>query len=159
MQRACGGRRMQIADLHMTLAFIGDVAIDQLQNIKRAAQQVQPHAFRLRIDRPGYWPHNKIGWAGISNTPASLQALVDDLRKALTLAGQRFDTQAFVPHITLIRNALRDFDIVDVPPIDWPVDDFVLLRSIGAAGPSRYAIEARWSCADGFKPSSIAPEN
>lgn len=164
LQRICGGRRMQAVDLHMTLVFIGDVAIDQLESIKRAAQQVQPRRFEMPIDRSGYWPHNKIGWAGVADAPVQLHAVVDDLRKALTLADLRFDTQAFVPHITLIRNALRDAGPIELPPISWSIEDFVLLRSIGAAGPSRYVIEARWRCADALRssstaPSPIAPEN
>lgn len=139
----CGGRVMHRDDLHLTLAFLGDMPLELLASIKAAGQRVRGVPFSLRVDELRYWKHNKIVWAGLSEVPMALTALVDDLRAQLTAAGIRFDAKAFVPHITLLRNA-RPIEALPPPSaIDWQVEAFALIRSVGGSGP-RYRVEASW---------------
>lgn len=139
----CGGRVMHPDDVHLTLAFLGDTPIGLLDPIKDLGSAVRGASFALRVDRLHYWKHNRIVWAGLEETPAALTALVDDLRARLIAADIRFDAKAFVPHITLFRNAQPVEVWPELPAIDWQVDGFALIRATGGKGP-RYRVEARW---------------
>lgn len=136
-----GGRKMHIDDVHLTLAFLGDTPVSKLPAVREAMNSVEGESFELSVDALRYWRHNKIVWAGASATPPALQKLVGDLRAALKTRAVNFDEKAFVPHITLLRNAKApDQDILPVP-ISWTVGRFALVRSAGGEGP-RYRVEA-----------------
>lgn len=143
--RASGGRPMRPANLHLTLAFLGSTPAAALPAITAAAGKVAPRAFTLRIDEPGYWRHNQIAWAGVQEAPPQLDALVADLRAALVAARIAFDPKAFVAHLTLVRNARPGFRMPRLPPIDWPVREFVLVRSATGPEGSTYEVAERWA--------------
>lgn len=141
--RVCGGRRMRRETLHLTLAFLGEVAEGRLPELRAALAPVRGEAFRLTIDRLGYWPHNRIVWGGCPATPPALARLVADLRAVLAAAGFLPGTGAaglvppFVPHLTLLRKAAPAAALPDCPPIDWPVAEWVLVASaLSSAGPA-----------------------
>src|SRR5690606_8537575 len=117
--------------------------LELLEPVKRAANEVKGRPFHLRIDQAQYWRHNRIVWAGAEETPHALESLVCELRNRLTQASIPFDAKAFVPHITLFRNARPALPLPALPAIGWGADDFVLVRSTGGTGP-RYRVEARW---------------
>lgn len=144
LQPLCGGRPTATGDLHLTLAFLGDVKPAQWPNIQTAGNSVEGIGFDLRIDRVESWRHNRIVWAGASSQPQALTALVDALRTALQSAGLHFDAKPFVPHITLFRNARHDANLPALPAIDWRVQDFVLMKAARRAA-TRYEVAARWS--------------
>jgi 2'-5' RNA ligase len=84
----------------------------------------------LRLDEPGYWTHNHIGWLGATQVPEELLAMVGELRAALVYAGVGFDPKAFVPHVTLVRNARPPKeDWPTLNPVEWPVNGFSLVSS------------------------------
>jgi len=139
----CGGRGMHPEDVHLTLAFLGDTPLELLDAVKHVAAGVHGEPFALRVDALNYWKHNRIVWAGVHEVPAALSALVEDLRGRLRAAGIRFDAKAFVPHITLFRNARPAESWPALPHIDWQVKAFALVRAAGGTGP-RYRVEARW---------------
>jgi RNA 2',3'-cyclic 3'-phosphodiesterase len=139
-QALCGGRLMRPPNLHVTLAFIGDVPASRLDPIVAAATGVTPRRFVLDVDRVEYWRHNRIVWAGPSNTPRALAALVEELRAALDAAGVRYDRKPYVPHATLLRDA-RAAALPPFTPVSWPVEGFVLVKSVPGAD---YAIVREW---------------
>jgi 2'-5' RNA ligase len=126
---ACGGRRMRAQNLHFTLAFLGDVDTVRLEALLAAASTVAPRRFVIGVDRVAYWAHNQIVWAGASQVPDALVALVADLRAALDSGGFRHDAKPFVPHVTLLRDA-RPAVLPALAPVTWPVERFVLVRSV-----------------------------
>lgn len=143
LQPTCGGRSMHIDDVHLTLAFLGDMPLELLDSITRAVADVNGSPFNLRVDQVQYWRHNKIVWAGAEEIPPALESMAGDLRDRLTQASIPFDPKPFVPHITLFRNARPTLPLPALPAIEWAVDAFVLVRSTGGAGP-RYRVEASW---------------
>ena len=145
IHRASGGRAMRPENVHLTLAFLGSTQIAALPAITAAAGTVAPRAFTLRIDEPGYWRHNQIAWAGVNESPPELDALAGDLRAALVAAKIAFDPKAFVAHITLVRKARPGFKLPKLEPIDWPVRDFVLVRSVTGPEGSTYEVAQRWA--------------
>jgi 2'-5' RNA ligase len=139
-QGPCGGRLMRPPNLHVTLAFIGDVDASRLDAILAAASGVKPRRFTLDVDRVEYWRHNHIVWAGASNVPLPLVDLVDELRSALDGAAIRFDRKPYVPHATLLRDA-RAAALPPFTPVSWPVDGFVLVKSVPGMD---YAVVQAW---------------
>jgi len=122
---------MQARNLHLTLAFLGATDAAQLSAAVAAASRVRMAPCRLGIDRGGHFGQGRgrgIVWAGCA-TPPALSALVADLRAALLAAGVAFDRKAFVPHITLLRDARAPRQAMCFRRIDWTVRDFVLVAS------------------------------
>jgi RNA 2',3'-cyclic 3'-phosphodiesterase len=142
-----GGRSMDAASLHCTLAFLGALDREQMQAAIKAAAGVRGEPFELEFSRLNYWPQNRIVWAGLSLPSPGLQGLADSLRLALSgIVGlPEFDT----PHITLIRGASRapDLNYLEVPL--WHCSEFVLARSLKNASGARYELIARWPLAGG----------
>lgn len=86
------------ANLHMTLAFIGDA--ERPDQVRAVLQKTPLPKIRLTLSKTGYF--GDLLWAGIKADP-SLHAYVSALREALAEADIPFDKKPFVPHITLIR--------------------------------------------------------
>lgn len=128
MHGACAGRVMQPRNLHMTLVFVGNATDGDIRCMTAAARDVHMPPFQVRIDRCQYWRHNRILWAG-GDAPSELLRLSQDLRAALDGAGIHFDHKAFVPHMTLLRNARAPQSLPVIEPIEWTAREFVLLAS------------------------------
>src|SRR5256885_12417108 len=84
MHALCGGRATPPGNLHVTLAFLGAVEDERVTEVERAAGHVTARRFPLVLDRPGYWKKNRIAWAGASSIPRELDAMVAELREALS---------------------------------------------------------------------------
>ena len=111
---------------HLTLAFIGDVPEARLSGLVEALGAVAGEAFRLEVDKLGYWRHNRIVWAGCARRPAALDRLVADLRRSLSALGLPADDTPFVPHVSLLRKAVEhgcwftiDSDAHSTGQLEW----------------------------------------
>lgn len=153
LQRECRGKRVPPQNLHATLAFLGNTPIDKLDAIRAAAARITVSAFDLHIDRPGYWQHNTIAWAGCETVPAGLQRLGEDLRAALVSADVKFDAKPFVPHVTLLRKAKRPQRFPPLVPVAWRVESFVLVRSNPQADGTAYEVIGTWGAITGCFPA------
>lgn len=146
--RLFGGRAMRPETLHLTLAFIGDVALDRLPALHAAADEVRSPAFRLCLDRLGFWGHNRILWAGSRDSCPGLTALAGKLAGSLRTHGWPTgirDGKDFAPHVTLVRKVVAGKpELPAIPAMDWDCDSFVLARSRLAASGSAYEIIGRW---------------
>lgn len=121
---------MPTENLHITLAFLGQVDSGQLEAIVAAARSVLARRFMLRLDEPGYWTHNHIAWLGAKQVPEELTTMVAELRAALVQSGIVFDTKPFAPHVTLVRNARPPKEEwPTLNPVEWPVNGFALICS------------------------------
>lgn len=140
----CGGRVMRRETLHLTLAFLGDVPLDRLDELRALAAGVRAPATGIMLDRLGYWPQKQIVWAGAGTIPEALAGLAEQLGAALGTAGFRTEGRPFVPHVTLLRKVEKwrdDSGFEILPPLAWRVDRFLLVRS--AAG-GAYRPLAEW---------------
>lgn len=146
--RRFGGRAMQPETLHLTLAFIGDVSVDELPRLQEAAAGVEGKAFRLTIDRLGFWGHNRILWAGSREPVPALSGLAHSLARELQAAGYSSGIragQSFAPHVTLVRNvAERRPELLGQEALGWDCGEFVLVRSRLSPRGSNYEIIGRW---------------
>lgn len=147
-QRACGGRPTGREDLHLTLTFLGDVDAGRLAAAGDAAAAVAAAPFDFSLDRLGCWKHNRILWAGCTETPPPLAALAQELAQHLRAAGFALETRDFAPHVTLLRKA--DCGRAPPPlagPVAWTAREFVLAESRPTPAGGRYAAIGRWPLA------------
>jgi len=144
VHRACGGRQIRDEQLHITLAFLGDVPIDDIPEVCAAAHVPCPPMFTLRFSGAGYWPRKRLAWAAPEEIPASLSALAGRLTAVLNETGYRVDSRPYFPHVTLVRDA-RCRDLPSWPEgFEWRVADFVLVRSTRSPAGARYDVVSRW---------------
>jgi 2'-5' RNA ligase len=64
--------------------------------------------------------------------------------RELRAASFALEDREFVAHVTLARRGERPAALPPLPPIEWPVSDFVLVRSQPSAGGSNYAVLERF---------------
>ena len=139
------GRPVHPADRHITLVFLGEIGPEQRACAERAAAGIRARPFEMIIDRVGYWPRPRILWAGCSQTPEPLVALVHGLQQALLACGFRPERRPYAPHVTLARKAHKFSGGELEAPLAWPVGSFVLMGSDLDAPPPRYRVLARWT--------------
>ncbi|QNP40607.1 RNA 2',3'-cyclic phosphodiesterase [Lysobacter solisilvae (ex Woo and Kim 2020)] len=140
------GRWLAPERWHMTLYFLGsysELPQERIESARAAARNVAAAAFELALDRVGHFSHG-IGWLGCAQTGTPLQSLWSELHRSLAHA--RVATQGhagFVPHVTVVREAKPLLPAQSIPPIAWPVREFVLIDSV--LGPrSEYRELGRW---------------
>jgi 2'-5' RNA ligase len=137
---ACRGRRVPKRNYHLTLAFLGSVPEQRLDELHAAAGQVAVEPFTLRIDRHGHWRGPQVAWLGCSQPPAAATQLVADLRAAREPLGFQPDPRPFRPHLTVLRGCRAcDWD-GEIAPVEWPVSGFVLARSETLPGGPVYRV-------------------
>jgi len=148
--KSAGGRATRQETIHLTLAFIGDVPLDRLPDLLRAARKVRAEAFDLTLDQFGLWRHNRIFWAGCSVLPPALAELSVALVAELLSAGFNVANarRSFTPHITLVRKVMAlDAALPRCAPLAWRGEKFVLVRSTLSAGGSSYQTLAEFPLA------------
>jgi RNA 2',3'-cyclic 3'-phosphodiesterase len=140
-QRATGGKTTAEEKIHLTLAFLGEA---DPQRAIAAARRVQAPAHELPMEQGRYWRENQIVWAGPRETPRALKTLFE--RLAMELYREEFilERRPFAAHVTLIRKARRA-NLPPVPKLDWPVREFLLVRSALSAKGATYQPVERFS--------------
>ena len=134
-QRHTGGRATDESKIHLTLAFLGDA--DAARAIE-AAKRVKAEAHEMPIEQARYWRDNHIVWAGPHATPPPLQALFDRLSIELYREEFILERRPFAAHVTLIRKARAAQSLPPLPAVDWPVREFLLVRSSLSSKGSTY---------------------
>jgi RNA 2',3'-cyclic 3'-phosphodiesterase len=121
-----GGKVNAEENIHLTLAFLGEAepepAIAAVRGIKGRRHQ-------LPIDAARYVKKNEMVWVGPGSLPGELAALAADLRSVLTSAGFALEARPFAAHVTVLRKARMPKSIPPLPRVQWPVDEFLLVRS------------------------------
>ena len=143
-QRECGGQLTPNHNIHLTLLFLGGIAHERLTELETLAATVRAPRFTLALDRLDYWKHNRILWAGVKDCPEALLALVSQLEKTLGAVSFQFDQRPYVPHITLLRESHRAPAQAAIPPIEWAVEEFVLVESVQLDESRVYEVLHRW---------------
>jgi 2'-5' RNA ligase len=140
-QQKTGGKTTPEEKIHLTLAFLGET--DPGRAIK-AAKRVSAKAHALPIEQARYWRENNIVWAGPRETPPALKALFDSLSMELYREEFILERRPFAAHVTLIRKARGGKSLPPLPALDWPISEFVLVRSSLSSTGSTYEALARF---------------
>jgi 2'-5' RNA ligase len=151
------------ATIHLTLRFLGEVALERVAAAREAVAEVAARGrpLELVVTGAGGFPsprRPRVLWLGLGGEVAALQALVADLEATLTLAGldpeagsrprhaTPTSTAPFTPHLTLgrARSPRGAPALVPAlaappgPPLPWRADALVLFESHLAPGGARH---------------------
>jgi 2'-5' RNA ligase len=142
------GRRVPTANLHITLAFLGDIDTQRLEELIAVGNRLSREPFTLTLDRVGHWRRPGITWLGPSQTPQAATALHDNLQAELASNGFPTSERPFRPHVTLARKS-RPPPAVRIEPLVWPVTRLVLVASRRDAEGSQYVVRDEWALSPG----------
>lgn len=120
------GRATPAEKIHLTLAFLGEA--DPAKAIA-AAKTVRARRRELLFDKARYVKRNEMVWAVAREAPTEL---VESLHASLAKAGFVLEDRPFAAHLTLLRRARPPGALPPLPRVDWPVEEFLLVRSRGS---------------------------
>jgi len=146
--RRCGGRPVPISNLHVTLAFLGSVAIARIPELQRIAREHAAlpamHApISLSFARLVHWKEAQILCALSAPESADARALAVALQAATAAIGLSPDRKPFQAHVTLARKVLRPGTLPPLRPVLWSFDTFALIDSrTEPSGPVYSVIES-----------------
>ena len=136
MAEHSGGRPVAEANLHLTLAFLGEV--EAAEPVRTAAAMVVQTEFEFSLDRYGYFAPARSVWIGPQRLPAALMELQAQLWDQLAAAGFPRESKPFRPHVTLARKSPAPRAIAPPQPLVWRVKEFALIQSETAPTGARY---------------------
>jgi 2'-5' RNA ligase len=134
--------------LHLTLAFLGNVAANRYPAIATALDEVaaQNAAFPLTLDKVGAFPHERrprVVYVGAREQGAQFRTLAQSLRGSYAALGFKFDDDS-VAHVTIarVKDPRAPLRSVEFAPIAFTVESLSLFESIfdPKANTSRYEI-------------------
>jgi 2'-5' RNA ligase len=136
---SCGARRVPAEQIHLTLAFLGEVDEAALERLTGELARIRVPEFRLGFSVTGCFPDRRrprVLWVGLVPHPRLMQ-LAAGVRQAVLACGIPQEERPFSPHITLARlkqAPSRECDAFlgrhpgqDLPP--FPVRGFTLFQS------------------------------
>jgi 2'-5' RNA ligase len=151
--RACGGRPVEVENLHATLLFLGSVAESRIPDLVAVAADALSAtdvltAARMKqgliFDRIEYWPKSHILVAATSTSAspghalaAALWAVLD---KGMRGLGLEPDLKPFRAHVTLARKVARLGRALDMRPVSWSLEGFALVESRTMPEGSQYSV-------------------
>ncbi|MFV0278911.1 MAG: RNA 2',3'-cyclic phosphodiesterase [Parahaliea sp.] len=143
------GRPVSVANLHMTLAFGGELPNTAVDSLCDATDHwvdgSDIPAVTLELDQTGYWQVPGIYWLGPSRWPPALEAQVRKLRQLLVGAGARRERRSFQPHVTLFRNCDPAPPMpAQTPAITLRQREIALFESRRLRGSVAYHVLAAW---------------
>jgi 2'-5' RNA ligase len=94
--------------IHLTLKFLGDVAVDRLDEITVALGEATRSIprFHLAVGGLGVFPNPRrvrVAWVGVSGKTDVLERLQWRVESAMTRLGFAAESRKFTPHLTLAR--------------------------------------------------------
>ena len=153
-------RFVDVAGLHLTLAFLGELADERLAAATGAAEEsAKSHApFTLRLANIGAFGSARaprVIWVGLSGEVARLRALQSTVADGLEARGFAREARPFAPHLTLarIKKPLSDAALTALiraqsepaPDATWQADAISVMKSELARPAARYTALSCWS--------------
>ena len=94
--------------IHLTLKFLGSIAVDRISEITRAMQEATQGIppFHLKVKDLGVFPNLRrvqVAWVGISGEVDKLSQLQQHFESNLARLGFAPESRPFTPHLTLAR--------------------------------------------------------
>jgi 2'-5' RNA ligase len=135
---------VQPHNLHVTLAFLGQVGSDVGLSVKQSAAAIAVPAFELVFDTLSYWGCPKILCLTCRQAvPDEAMVLAAALMEVALNCGLQIDTRPYIPHITLARKA-RYLPDAQFEPIIWPAETFCLVESCSGPDGVCYKVIQQW---------------
>ena len=143
---ASGGRAVPQQNLHLTLAFLGQVPparTSELTALTRRVAAGGAHgvaALALQFERLAYWYEPQILCA-LSAAAAPVAALAAALQGEAGAAGFFPDLKPFRAHVTVARKVTRAAPSTELPSVRWACAQFALVESRTAATGAVYSVQ------------------
>jgi RNA 2',3'-cyclic 3'-phosphodiesterase len=146
---AAQGRAVPLANLHLTLAFLGEVAAARLAELADLGRQVAaswqgPTPIALSFERLACWRRPQILCVleRVAGAPAAL--LADTLKSAALAAGFAPDLKPFRAHVTVARKVVQLRSAAAIEKVTWESAALALVESTGGgAGPLYSVLESQ----------------
>ncbi|WP_306323886.1 MULTISPECIES: RNA 2',3'-cyclic phosphodiesterase [unclassified Streptomyces] len=153
-----GLRWNRIEDWHITLAFLGEVSLGDIQRLRTPLAELAAarHSPELALRGGGHFDE-RVLWSGLDGDLDALHLLATDVRTRVRAGGVAFPERQFRPHLTLAR--ARRHDTGSVPEAATVLDGFAgrrwrppRLHLVGSTlgngpAPRRYQDIAAWTLA------------
>ncbi|SEO44806.1 RNA 2',3'-cyclic phosphodiesterase [Aquisalimonas asiatica] len=137
------GRVIPADNLHVTLAFLGDVDATAADALRALQDAVPVPPFELCFERLVFWERARARVLVPEAVPPEAECLQAGIRRLLTGQGLSFDRRPWNPHVTLERRA-APAPTRPVTPIRIRFDDYVLMASETRPEGAVYRPLARW---------------
>jgi 2'-5' RNA ligase len=132
-------------NMHLTLAFLGEVEPSKLSDLKKVLDTCPLSPFAIDFTQIGRFSGREgkdLIWIG-TEPNSWLLRLADSVRDSLRRGGFSFDSKPFVPHLTIGREIRMRAEWANhpdpkVPEMKLWVDRFYLMESIRQNGQLRY---------------------
>ena len=160
--RASGGRPVPMANLHVTLAFLGSVPErrrPELAEVVRRVAQTPSSALasasslrgtlELVFDHLEHWRAAHVLCASPAEPPAPVAALARDLQDRLIASGFAPDLKPFRPHVTVVRKVLRPGPLGKMHPVVWRFGELALVESRTLPEGALYSVVESYSLCGG----------
>jgi len=138
------GRPVVPGNLHITLAFLGNVDESQQSCVEHFADDIQCPAFSLALDQADYWPKPRVLWIGPSETPKVMVTLATELRDGAIGCGLQMDMRPYRAHMTLMRKVARARVDMTIRPFHWHASSFTLVKSVTYQEGVKYEVIREW---------------
>ena len=141
------GRPVPLANLHITLAFLGEISPHRLEPLCDAVDALAPCgvSLQLHLDQLGYWPKPGICWVGPNQWPEHLDRLARRLDEIGVAQGGKRSRGRYQPHITLLRGCQTPPPApMEAPAFDIEFDHFSLFESRQGRRGASYRETASW---------------
>ena len=151
-------RRVRADLMHVTLAFLGAVPDERLDEVVRAVRGAAAGrgAFAVSLDSLGRFPVGgapSVAWLGIGRGATEMTALAESVRRSLAAGGLPFDAKPFRPHLTLarvregagreeVRAIAASIERGRVPPLAFTAHEVSVVESILSSKGPRYTARA-----------------
>lgn len=146
-----GAQPVPVANFHVTLCFLGEVAESDLARLRSTAAGVRGARCELRFAALDYWAKPRILCAiAREERDSAAQALSESLTVAMRAADFSPDIKPFRPHVTVARKVPADA----ARALEWPrpltnffgirCGQFVLMRSDRGEAGSIYSVVDEW---------------
>ncbi|HEV8169232.1 MAG TPA: RNA 2',3'-cyclic phosphodiesterase [Pyrinomonadaceae bacterium] len=151
----------RVENIHLTLKFFGNVALDRIPKISAAATRTteQSARFQIEIGNTGVFPRAsrpQVLWIGVNDPSAQLSALQKTFEAECGTAGFEKEDRAYRPHLTIARlrkpegaRRLADTHLqMTFEPITVPLHELIVFRSELSSKGSRYTVISRHQIPD-----------
>lgn len=137
------GKPVPSGNLHVTLAFLGNVDAETESSMTEAAATIELSKMSITFDRIEFWRKPGILCLSSRNPDPAVTALAMNLNTRAVQCGIPVDERPFAPHVTLLRKAKRPVPL-EFEPLIWTADSFCLVESCGLPEGVEYRVIKRW---------------
>jgi RNA 2',3'-cyclic 3'-phosphodiesterase len=141
----------RVENIHLTLKFFGNVAVDQVAAISAAASQAVKEfsVFEIEVGGTGVFPRRsrpQVLWIGVNDPSGKLLSLQQQVENECAAAGFPKEDRAYRPHLTIARIRKPDgarrlaetHQTMQLNPLPLKVNELVIFRSELSSKGSKY---------------------